>query len=633
MAGEQTVTIAQTTNTTVKVVVNAIGSSGSHVALVVDSSTTRLDGRSEVPTVYYPTGSTGIAEIRFSVTSTSLTEFTTLICKVNGTADGVVFSEYAIPVKVLESQLDTKASMAPSVWGATASTYSIPVYSGSFGARLQESAETYLSNIGLDHFVSSSVTGADVADNSIAARLVSKSATADWDSYDNTTDSLEAIGDAAFDPTTDTVARVTLVDTTTANTDMRGTDGANTVTPDNTSITAIKAKTDQLAFTVANQVDANSLTGGTSPADIYTYFTAGTNEDVFKADISTLATSAALSGVETKIDTVDAIVDSILVDTGTDIPASISELNDFDPVTDQVIVSQNNDKTGYALSSAANDAIGAAFLSYTLTKGSAGTIERAFWQSLKASQLADGEVSGTPTSSAFDTNLTAVSGAYDHLLLLFTSGSLAGEARPIDSYSATNGRITLQEPLTSAPSSSDEFIVVPSHTDPPEDTAAAVWSYATRTVTSGVGTPPADTYAYFVQGGNEDAFKADVSALASQSSVNTVSGNVNSVKSKTDQLSFTVANLVDSNALSGGGGSNVGSGAISHEITVNVGGSPSDGVEVWVTTDSSGTNVVAGTLVTDAFGKASFMLDAGSYYLWAQKSGANFTNPTSFSVS
>jgi len=105
--------------------------------------------------------------------------------------------------------------------------------------------------------------------------------------------------------------------------DERGTDSVVVPTSD---ITAIKAKTDQLAFTVANQVDANSLTGGTSPADIYTYFTTGTNEDVFKADTSTLATSAALSGVETKIDTVDTNVDSILVDTGTDIPASISAL-------------------------------------------------------------------------------------------------------------------------------------------------------------------------------------------------------------------------------------------------------------------------------------------------------------------
>jgi hypothetical protein len=136
MAGEQTVTIAQTTNTTVKVVVNAIGSSGSHVPLVIDTTTTRLDGRSEVPTVYYPTGSTGIAEIRFSVTSSSLTEFTTLICKVNGTADSVAFSEYAIPIKVLASEAASSAQIATDVWSETESTYTLPIYSGTLGARL-----------------------------------------------------------------------------------------------------------------------------------------------------------------------------------------------------------------------------------------------------------------------------------------------------------------------------------------------------------------------------------------------------------------------------------------------------------------------------------------------------------------
>lgn len=39
-----------------------------------------------------------------------------------------------------------------------------------------------------------------------------------------------------FDPAVDVVANVTLVDTTTTNTDMRGTDGANTVAPDNAGI-------------------------------------------------------------------------------------------------------------------------------------------------------------------------------------------------------------------------------------------------------------------------------------------------------------------------------------------------------------------------------------------------------------
>ncbi len=49
--------------------------------------------------------------------------------------------------------------------------------------------------LGLDHLVAAAVSGSDVTDNSIVARLVSKSATADWDSYSNETDSLEALRD------------------------------------------------------------------------------------------------------------------------------------------------------------------------------------------------------------------------------------------------------------------------------------------------------------------------------------------------------------------------------------------------------------------------------------------------------
>lgn len=58
-----------------------------------------------------------------------------------------------------------------------------------------------LAAIGLDHLVSTSVAGTDVADNSIVAKLVSSSATADWDDFVNTTDSLQAVrdrGDAAW---------------------------------------------------------------------------------------------------------------------------------------------------------------------------------------------------------------------------------------------------------------------------------------------------------------------------------------------------------------------------------------------------------------------------------------------------
>jgi hypothetical protein len=55
---------------------------------------------------------------------------------------------------------------------------------------------TGLALIGLDHLIGNSVTGTDVADNSIIAKLVSKEATADWDDFVNTTDSLQATADA-----------------------------------------------------------------------------------------------------------------------------------------------------------------------------------------------------------------------------------------------------------------------------------------------------------------------------------------------------------------------------------------------------------------------------------------------------
>ena len=50
---------------------------------------------------------------------------------------------------------------------------------------------------------------------------------------------------------------VLLVDQTTVNDDMVGTDGANTVVPDNAGIAAIKTKTDELTFTKANELDSN----------------------------------------------------------------------------------------------------------------------------------------------------------------------------------------------------------------------------------------------------------------------------------------------------------------------------------------------------------------------------------------
>lgn len=91
---------------------------------------------------------------------------------------------------------------------ATATNLTNAPTSGDFTATMKTSLETAVTNrvvaYGLDHLVSTSVTGTDVADNSIIAKIVSKNSTADWDTFVNTTDALEAIRDNSLGGTAQT---------------------------------------------------------------------------------------------------------------------------------------------------------------------------------------------------------------------------------------------------------------------------------------------------------------------------------------------------------------------------------------------------------------------------------------------
>ena len=59
-----------------------------------------------------------------------------------------------------------------------------------------------------------------------------------------------------------------------------------------------------------------------------------------------------------------------------------------------------------------------------------------------------------------------------------------------------------------------------------------------------------------------------------------------------------------------------------YTLTDSVSGALIDGAEIWVTSDSAGTTVLAsGT--TNSSGVVTFFLDAGTIYVWAKKSGYN----------
>ena len=62
-------------------------------------------------------------------------------------------------------------------------------------------------------------------------------------------------------------------------------------------------------------------------------------------------------------------------------------------------------------------------------------------------------------------------------------------------------------------------------------------------------------------------------------------------------------------------------------------GDPLEGVDVWITTDVEGTNVIwrgvtdASGILVETAGDSKPWLDAGTYYFWRQKSGYSFSNP------
>lgn len=120
--------------------------------------------------------------------------------------------------------------------------------------------------------------------------------------------------------------------------------------------------------------------------------------------------------------------------------------------------------------------------------------------------------------------------------------------------------------------------------------------------------------------------KTDIAAALAQ-----INSNEGSGAGTFDSVTDSEQAIAD--AVAGVGGA-VGPGATPYTDTVeSPAGTPLAGAAVWVTTDAAGLNTIAGTLVTDAFGSFLFMLDPGTYYLWVQKAGHNFSNPTTIVVS
>jgi len=156
-----------------------------------------------------------------------------------------------------------------------------------------------------------------------------------------------------FDPATDAVANVTLVDTTTTNTDMRGTDGANTATPLDAAgvrtavgMTAANLDTQLADIPTVAEFNARTLVAADyfdpaadTVANVTLVATTTTNTDMRGTDGANTTTPLDAAGVRTAVGMTAANMDTQLADIPT-----VSEFNArtlvaadyFDPAADAV---------------------------------------------------------------------------------------------------------------------------------------------------------------------------------------------------------------------------------------------------------------------------------------------------------
>ena len=113
---------------------------------------------------------------------------------------------------------------------------------------------------------------------------------------------LKDFSDSGYDPSTHKVQGVVLCDTTTTNTDMRGTDGANTTTPPTVTEIRTEMDTNSTKMAPSQTLDDYKATGFSVPNEYDTVIAALQtdldNPDQYKADVSALALEASLNDIK-----------------------------------------------------------------------------------------------------------------------------------------------------------------------------------------------------------------------------------------------------------------------------------------------------------------------------------------------
>ena len=168
------------------------------------------------------------------------------------------------------------------------------------------------------------------------------------------------------------------------------------------------------------------------------------------ADVVTLCGKSSSSGVTispstwTNITNADANVAAILTDTGTTLDGKI---NTIDGIVDAILVD--------------TDVLGASPIAANIMQIAGGTDAVSSLKKGSASILEGSVTSGCTTTSIVGTgSLSTVDEFYTDRMILFTSGDLEYSGRAIAAYTGSTKTFTVSPAFTSSASSSDTFIIV-----------------------------------------------------------------------------------------------------------------------------------------------------------------------------
>lgn len=200
--------------------------------------------------------------------------------------------DHLTAINLPDQTMNITGSITGNVSGSVGSvTGAVGSVTGNVGGNVTGSVGSVLGGINTTGGVITTLDGLDTAQDS---------------QHSATQSAISGLND--FNPATDTVAHVTLVDTTTTNTDMRGTDGANTVVPP--SVAEFNARTLLAAQygTATNQTNIETdtqdiqaripaaLVGGLMSSDVTAISTSTDAADKLEASAETIEAGAAIAG-------------------------------------------------------------------------------------------------------------------------------------------------------------------------------------------------------------------------------------------------------------------------------------------------------------------------------------------------